>query len=1593
MRLLRFVPILFVLVLAWLAPAPAAGDSHMAVTGVAAESESDTPRICLAFSHEIEERGVRYEDYVRLEPAVSGDMVARGKRLCIAGVEHGVIYRVTVRRGLPDRSGERTGASESFNVSVPDRTPAVAFNGSAYILPRAGGRDLPVETVNVESIDFEVLRINDRNLMSEINDGRIGNLISKWDARQIASVSGELVWRGVVEIEAMRNSTVTTTIPISEILDSPEPGIYVATAIITGFEPRYERQEIVTQWLVVSDIAMSSFLGADGLHVFLRSFASALPMAGVELRLFARNNTELGRATTDADGMASFAPGLVRGAGGAGPAAVMAVGQGGDFNFHSVTRPAFDLTDRGVGGREAPGPIDAFLYTDRGVYRPGETVHLMTLARDDKAVAVGSTPLILRVFRPDGVEHDRFTLNGRDEGGGHHLALPLSAAARTGLWIVRAYVDPDGAPVGSARFQVEDFVPERMEVTLEAADERLEPGVDNAVDVDAQFLYGAPAADLRVEGEIVLREDANPYPMHMGFRFGLVQEEWRATREELATVRTDMQGRARLAVRLDQAPETSRPLRAVIRASVAEAGGRAVSRTLSLPLRAAPFAIGIRPLAGDRWIGEGQEARFKVIAVDHDGTMRPAEGLVAELFRERYEYHWYYRNSSWNYKVLFSDRSLSSETLSLRADAPGELAFNLDWGRYRVEVYDEATGAATSVRFQVGWYASPVGADVPDKLEIALDKESYRAGETARVHISPPFAGEVLLTVAGNRLYATRTFAVPEEGRTVELMVGDDWDAGAYITATVFRPADAGGGHGPARAIGVAWLAQDFGERTLAVTIDAPERITPRQTIDIGLTVAGAAPGARAFVTLAAVDEGILQLTGFATPSPEDHYFGKRRLAVELRDDYGRLIEGADGQPGRLRQGGDVDAADRNLGGLDASSIKTVSLFSGIVRLDKAGRARISLDIPDFNGRLRLMAVAWDRNGIGQGESRLTVRDALVSQLTLPRFLAPGDEGGITLTLHNVDGAAGAYRVRFTASGAAGVSGESSDTTVDLGEGERNDMSFTLVGEHVGVAGISLTIEGPDGFAVERDWELAVRPAQTLVTRHMAERLAPGESETFDAGLLRDFIPGTGEVLLSVSRYPDFDIAGLLKSLDRYPYGCAEQTTSRALPLLYVSEVAEAIGLAENGAQIRARVQKAIGRVLSMQRSDGSFGMWSSQDSREDWLSGYVMDFLTQAREKDYLVPDFAYRRGLQWLAGRVAGDSFSKADLPATAYAVYVLARAGESRLSNLRYLHDVYLKDVPTALGRAQLGAALALHGDTRRAESAFAAAPRVSGIRLSLFGSSWRRYWDYGSRLRDAAGIVYLAASTGTFADRLPDLANRLNELRQREKYLSTQEKAWLLLVAAELQGGEPMSIALDGRDLGPRDKPFYLQPGAGDLAEGVEVENRGDQPVWRGLTVSGVPARPMRAERRGFAISRAFYTLDGKRVKLKDVRRSDVIVVVINGEATDEKEHQALVIDLLPAGFEIENERLAGGREDGEMAWLPELTQPRHVEKRDDRFVAAVDLDRRRNDFTLAYIVRAVTTGSFVLPAVYVEDMYKPQYYARTSMGRVRIRPRE
>jgi alpha-2-macroglobulin len=1541
------------------------------------DSDSASPRVCFQFSEEVAKR-TDFTPFVTLAGTDKPALSAEEKQLCIDGLKHGEHYNINLRAGLPSTVREGLPKSAEFNIYVRDRKPFVHFTGRAYVLPRTGQRGIPLVSVNTTAALIDIYRIGDRNLINTVIDSDFQRSISRYQLSDLGDERGVKVWSGELATSTTLNQDVTTAFPVDQAVGDLQPGVYVMTASVKG-PGADDDSQLATQWFIVSDLGMAAFSGKDGVHVFVNSLASTEPVARAEVRLIARNNEILASRKTDESGHVLFEVGLARGEGGLSPALVTVTGEKTDYAFLSLKTSAFDFSDRGVAGRDAPGGADAFVYAERGVYRSNETVYLTALLRDALGNAITGTPLTLVIERPDGVEFRRAVLP--DQGaGGRTLAVPLNSAVPAGTWRVRAFTDPKGASVGETTFMVEDYVPERLEFDLTSNDKVIKADVPAQLKVDGHFLYGAPASNLQLEGDMLVAPAAGR-PGFPGYQFGVADEE--TTSNERTPIenlpQSDANGVATFPVALAKPPTSTRPQEVQFFIRMAETGGRAAERKLTLPIAATTAQIGVKPMFGDKNVAEGDKAEFDVAFISPDGKTLARSGLRYELLKLESRYQWYRQNSYWDYEPVKSTTRVADGDLEVAADKPSRLTFNPQPGRYRLDVKStDADGPITSVQFDVGWYADG-SADTPDLLETSIDKPEYQSGDTMVVSVNARTAGKLTVNVLGDRLLTTQTTDVREGTAQVKIAVGKDWGTGAYVLTTLRRPLDAAAQRMPGRAIGLKWFGIDKAARTLQVNLSPPGLVRPNSSLKIPVKLGGLNPGEDAKVVIAAVDVGILNLTNYKPPTPDDYYFGQRQLAAEIRDLYGQLIDGMQGTRGAIKSGGDAGAPELNG---SPPTQKPLALYSGVVTVAADGTAEVNFDIPDFAGTARVMAVAWTATKVGRANTDVTVRDPVVLTATLPRFLLSGDHGTMSMDLDNVEGQAGDFTVSVKASGPVTVSGNP-DTTLKLAAKQRSSMMLGLDASGTGTSQIEVAIKGPNGLTLARHYSVDVKPATQVLARRSIRTLAKGESLTLTADMFSDLVPGTGTVSLSAGLSTALDAATILQALDRYPHGCSEQITSRALPLLYVNELASGANLAQDK-DVDQRIRDSIEKLLARQGSNGSFGLWSAGGD-DAWLNAYVTDFLTRAREKGFAVPDDLFKSALDRIRNAVVNANEPEKDGGRDlAYGLYVLARNGAAPIGDLRYLADTKLKDLATPIAKSQLAAALALVGDRNRAEKVYAAALDSLSPKPALeFGRN-----DYGSALRDAAALVSLAGEGNAPHATLTQAVLRVEAARGLSPFTSTQENAWMVLAARAL-AKETMTLDLNGQAI---KTALYRNYTAAETAhQPIRVTNTGDAPVQAVVSVSGAPVVPEPAVSNGFKIERNTFTLDGKPVDIGKVKQNDRFAVVLKITEPKPEYAHVMVTDYLPAGLEIDNPHLVSSGDSGTLDWIEDGQEPVNAEFRDDHFSAAVD---RASDskavFTVAYVVRAVTPGKYVLPQAYVEDMYNPSRYGRTGTGSVEVR---
>ncbi|MDN5567241.1 MAG: hypothetical protein L0G27_00570 [Paracoccus sp. (in: a-proteobacteria)] len=1169
--------------------------------------------------------------------------------------------------------------------------------------------------------------------------------------------------------------------------------------------------------------------------------------------------------------------------------------------------------------------------------------------------------------------------------GGYVLAFPIADTAPRGTWRVEIRVEADGPALATARALVEDFMPERIDFTPELAEGPYLAGSDINIALDARWLFGAPAAELPVEGFVKL-QPARDLPGFPNMRFGLHDTEETPNIDYLPAGQTDARGHFDASYTLPTVNTAAQS--ADITLQVREGAGRPVERNQTRLVMPDRPLIGIRPLFEGDTVSEGTEARFAFAAATPD--LAPTDLAIRwTLNRIETDYQWYSVGGRWNWETITRRRQIAQGDATA---GTGEIAIPVEWGEYEL-VANGADGGAggASVLFWAGWGAADAGTDTPDRLSVSLDKPAYQSGDTARVRVTARSDATAVVSVLSNRVVAMQIVPLREGENMIDLPVTDEWGAGSYVTVNALRPLAGGDDQNrmAARSLGLAYAPVDPGTRALAASIELPAESAPRGTLPVTLRVDGAEAGQTVHATVAVIDQGILNLTGFASPDPKKHYFGQRRLGVGLRDLYGRLILPSGAPDGALREGGDAAGAMGTKA--PPPTERLMSWFSGPVTVEPDGTATLQVPVPDFNGEVRVMAVVWTDRAIGQAEATALIRDPVVMVVTAPQFLSPGDQAQVSVALTHVTGPAGTVGLAVADDGDAGLGPIGLARSVELTDkGSATATVLLSAGQQAGLGKLRFSLTTPAGKVVTKDITIPVSLAEPDVTRQARMTLAPGQTAQIDSALVSGLIPGA-RLTATTGAFAALDVAGALGRLSRYPYGCTEQLASVAMPLIYMPDLsAQARRPTESGPDTRKAVQDAITTILTRQTAGGAFGLWGP-DSGDLWLDAYTTDFLSRARGADFAVPDQPFQSAITNLQNRVnyATDpaSADAGENAALAYASMVLARERAARIGDLRYYADAAMDGFSTPMAAAQVGQALATLGDQERADRMFRHAGELIATQdRKAEAQTWRS--DYGSNLRDRAGVLAASSEAGSTAiDQLAttrELARQIAARTARGWGLSTQESVWTVLSANALGQGSP-DLTVDGQPIGSVVSTLGI--------DARDITNTGTAETDVTLTAFGQPATPPQAGGNGYAITRDYYDLEGQALDPSLVALGTRMAVVITVSPFTRAENEGgrlIVNDPLPAGFEIDNPNLLRAGDISALSWLDDLADPEMSQFLHDRFTAAVNWTQPE-PFRLAYLVRAVTPGIFRHPAASVEDMYRPEYRGWSDGSQVRVGP--
>ena len=1542
------------------------------------------------------------KDFIEVEPAANITVAAAKNGFRILGDFERGTYTVTLKEGLVTEDGGKLTSARSRGVSIPARSPKVSFVSKGRYLPRSNWKNLGIRHLNVKSVDVTVRHVPRENLVFWLSGER-----EDADAR-----NSNVVAERAVPVVGEPDVYGTSWLDLASLVPRGANGVYEVR--LQGGESSDVSRLVVTDMNLVAKRSRG-VQGAPGGDVLVWALGvhDNAPVPGARIDLIRRSGRVLGSCKTDLAGSC-----VISGRGDAlddSPPFALLARKGPDQTFLRFSDLRLDISEAFVQGEAygAEKPYRLAVWSDRGAYRPGDTVHLAGLLRGPEGIAPEEAVPVRLVERdPHGNPVRRAGL-ASNPAGFVDADLEVDDFAVTGRYRAEFVIGDD--VVARYGFHVEEFVPERMSVQAKSVQQNRRVDEETAVDVSARYLFGGSAQGSATKLSCSLRPSTFRPKENGAFHYGPWSEDG-VTQSEISLGTSegvlDASGSLRMVcptgaggtLKLDGVAEI------VARAEVFEAGsGRSSTAVARSRVFAAESMLGLA--TGTPRFKGGKNLDVQGVLVDWEGKTRSGNSTAeVELFLLEAEYGWMY------------DRRTGAERFRryLRRVADGKRALTVADGRFVLPITPSRDAAGYLVRVHSGdtmselyiegeasdywWWGGRDTVDEtprplkPGSLELQLPDE-LRVGERATVRFDAPYAGRVLMTVETDTVLESRWVSV-EAGPVEWTFTPRRFAPNLYVSALLLKDPhlDSPESFTPARAFGVRSAPVRPEDFVQTITLDAPEEILPGEMLEVGVQVTGGT--GPSWVALAAVDPGILSLTGFSDPDPNETIFAPRALGVESFETVGWTLLLPPPGNGRAVGGGSRPGSAR------VQMVKPVALWSGIVPLDSAGRATIPLKVPRHRGALRLMAVAASAQEVGTASGVVLVREPLVLQPTTPRFVVEGDEFEIPVFVTNTTEEAQDVRVSVEAermiTGTHSVSGggvpvrfRSVVPTLTLGPGESGRALF--VGQvDAKRGGVRITVAAEGGpHRSEADFTLPIESAKPLQRRVRRVSIESGTTDL--APLLAGWEEGTDRSSLWVTSNPYADVFEHLRFLVRYPYGCIEQTTSTTRPLLYVGNTLRALDPGAVGTDgVDAKLAAGLRRILSMQTPVGGFSYWPGGGSANAWGTAYATHFLIEAIEAGHDVPAESLESALKWLEGQVGNGGAS-----ARPYMHYVLARAGRARKAQAADLLDSFPTEVYR--GGAQekvylLKAALWLAGDRRfEKELRSPVLPSLTDDRAG----GWDWYSDRRRRGLMLNVMVDLFGAdpsvdglAGTVAESLRGMSSRsyttqelawgVSGLGRWARAVSDESAAPTLSVGGQVQA--PSFVGLGA------ERSWTLPDGARLTDPSLHWDGAAARPTWLVVSSRGVlKGRPAPTGGNGLSVSRTWQRASGRPLlgaagRVAPSQLGDVLYTTIHlSNRTKSVVDNVALVDRVPAGWEIENPRI-GGRALPDWLDLDTRWRVDHLNVRDDR-VEVFGSVAPGQTVSFSYAARAVTAGSFAVPPVEAEAMYDPRLWARESGQKV------
>jgi uncharacterized protein YfaS (alpha-2-macroglobulin family) len=1468
------------------------------------------------------------------------------------------------------------------------------MNNKAVYLSKKGGKNIEVQLTNVAKVKLVISKIYENNLLMS---QRYGYYPQETRART-ASYSeddyegdyneyeyggsdaslGDVIYEKEIDTRSLPKSGGGRLLNFSQFEDRLPDFKGVYHIMIRSTEDYWVKD---SRYISLSDLGLIAKEGQDKVFVFTNSIKTAEPVNGVMVAVYSNNNQLIGTGSTNAQGVAEVVYSKKEFSG-FRPAMIIAKSDD-DFNYLPFNTTRVNTSRFEVSGkRNNPSGLDAFVYAERDIYRPGEKVNFAVVIRDREWKSPGEVPLKMKFLMPNGKELKSFRKSLNEEGAVEG-SIDIATSAITGSYTLEVYTSND-VLLAAKNFSIEEFVPDRIRVSAKLDKTFLRPGESANLTVNAVNFFGPPASNRNYETEIQVKQKYFSPEKFADYDFSLANQNTPFDKV-VKEGKTDAEGNASMSYEVPATYTNMGALQTSFYTTVFDETGRPVSRATSVDVFTQDVFFGVKR-DWNYYYPLNQPVKFQLASVNKDGNVAASTARI-EVIKHEYKTVLTRSGSYFRYESQKDDKLMIENKLNVTNGTVFSYVPRSP-GDYEVKIYQPGASSYVSKSFYSygSWGGSNTSFEVSNEgnIEIELDKKSYFTGESLKALFKTPFSGRMLVTMETDHVISYQYVDVSNRTASLDLGLNGGHVPNVYITATLIKPHEVSD---IPLTVAHGFQSVKVEEKSRKIAVEIVAQKTVRSKTKQKVTVK-AAPGS--YVTLAAVDNGVLQVSDFKTPDPYSYFYQKKALQVSAYDLYPLLFAEVRAKLSSTGGDGEMDM-NKRVNPMPAKRIKVVSYWSGIRKADGSGEAEFEFPIPQFSGELRLMAVSYKGQSFGGAENTMTVADPIVISTALPRFLSPGDTVYVPVTLSNTTAKAASVTASINTDGSVKVVGGNSQTISLAAKSEGRAMFSIVADPAIGIANVKILVNGL-GEKFEDATEIAVRPPSTLQKVTGSGSVMGGNTQKVNIGL-SDFIQGSTDYSLVVSRSPALEMGEHLKWLVQYPYGCTEQTVSAAFPQLYFGDMSDLMQLSKrNKANANTNVMEAIRKIKMRQLYTGAVTLWDGEGKEDWWTTIYAAHFLLEAKKAGFDVDNSLLETMLNYINNRLKNketityyynrDQNKKIAPKEVAYGLYVLAAANRSNVPAMNYY-----KANPAVLAldsRYLLSAAYAMAGDKRSftamLPSAFAGEESVPQTGGSFY-----------SDVRDEAIALNALIDVDPGNKQIPVMVKHVNDKLKARHWLSTQERSFAFLALGKVARAANAStataeIVVNGKTIAKVDGGQWKGDMAALKSANVEIVVKGSGRLYYFWEAEGISASGAYKEEDNYLkVRKRFYDRFGNPLTGTSFKQNELVIVGVTLERSFSTVIENVVItDLLPAGFEIENPRT---KEIPGMDWIKDGATPTALDVRDDRIHFFVDAYNNKQVYY--YAVRAVSPGQYKMGPVSADAMYNGEYHSYNGASVIRI----